>query len=118
MDDSSYKAKIAELEIDIMATEFTELRSLASASAGGELGPESSILKLKGTEIKQRIEKLTVEASGIYSSAWSDKPVGLPFAKGGTQGYLNSRYFTIYGGAIEVQKDIVGKEVLGLTKRA
>jgi len=118
MDNSSYKAKIAELEIDIMATEFTELRSLASASAGGELGPESSILKLKGTEIKQRIEKLTVEASGIYSSAWSDKPVGLPFAKGGTQGYLNSRYFTIYGGASEVQKDIIAKKVLGLTKRS
>ena len=38
MDDSGYKAKIAELEIDLMATEYTELRSLASAAAGGELG--------------------------------------------------------------------------------
>ena len=37
------------------------------------------------------------------------------FAKGGTAGYLNSRYFTIYGGASEVQKDIVAKKVLGLT---
>ena len=116
MDDSGYKAKIAELEIDLMATEYTELRSLASAAAGGELGPESSILKLKGTEIKQRIQKLTVEASGIYSPAWGDKNIGLPFAKGGTAGYLNSRYFTIYGGASEVQKDVVAKKVLGLTK--
>ena len=116
MDDSGYKAKIAELEIDLMATEYTELRSLASAAAGGELGPESSILKLKGTEIKQRIQKLTVEASGIYSPAWGDKNFGLPFAKGGTAGYLNSRYFTIYGGASEVQKDVVAKKVLGLTK--
>ena len=62
MDDSGYKSKIAELEIDLMATEYTELRSLASASAGEELGPDSSILKLKGTEIEQRIQKLTVEA--------------------------------------------------------
>jgi len=116
MDDSGYKAKIAELEIDLMATEYTELRSLASAAAGGKLGPESSILKLKGTEIKQRIQKLTVEASGIYSPAWGDKNIGLPFAKGGTAGYLNSRYFTIYGGASEVQKDVVAKKVLGLTK--
>jgi hypothetical protein len=116
MDDSSYKSKIGELEIDLLATEFTELRSLASAAAGGEPGPESSILKLKGTEIKQRIQKLTVEASGIYSSAWGDKGVGPAFAKGGTAGYLNSRYFTIYGGASEVQKDIVAKKVLGLTK--
>ena len=116
MDNSSYKSKVGELEIDLLATEFTELRSLASAAAGGEPGPESSILKLKGTEIKQRIQKLTVEASGIYSSAWGDKGVGPSFAKGGTAGYLNSRYFTIYGGASEVQKDIVAKKVLGLTK--
>ena len=116
MDDSGYKAKIAELEIDLMATEYTELRGLASASAGGKLGPESSILKLKGTEIKQRIQKLTVEASGIYSPAWGEKSVGFPFAKGATTGYLNSRYFTIYGGASEVQKDVIAKKVLGLTK--
>tara|TARA_B100001741_G_scaffold207189_1_gene171254 strand:+ start:1 stop:891 length:891 start_codon:yes stop_codon:yes gene_type:complete len=116
MDDSSYKSKVAELEIDLMATEYTELRSLANAAAGEELGPESSILKLKGTEIKQRIQKLTVEASGIYSPAWGDGGIGFPFAKGGTGGYLNSRYFTIYGGASEVQKDVIAKKVLGLTK--
>tara|TARA_Y100001970_G_scaffold266394_1_gene355000 strand:+ start:15028 stop:16200 length:1173 start_codon:yes stop_codon:yes gene_type:complete len=116
MDDENYRSKVAELEIDLMATEYTELRSLANAASGAELGPESSILKLKGTEIKQRIQKLTVEASGIYSSAWGDKNVGFPFAKGGTAGYLNSRYFTIYGGASEVQKDVIAKKVLGLTK--
>ena len=116
MDDSGYKSKIAELEIDLMATEYTELRSLASASAGEELGPESSILKLKGTEIQQRIQKLTVEASGVFASAWGDKPVGPHFSKGGMAGYLNSRYYTIYGGASEVQKDVIAKNVLGLTR--
>ncbi len=116
MDDSGYKSKIAELEIDLMATEYTELRSLASASAGEELGPESSILKLKGTEIQQRIQKLTVEASGVFAAAWGDKPVGPIFSKGGMAGYLNSRYYTIYGGASEVQKDVIAKNVLGLTR--
>ena len=116
MDDPGYKSKIAELEIDLMATEYTELRSLASASAGEELGPESSILKLKGTEIQQRVQKLTVEASGVFASAWGDKPVGPSFSKGGMAGYLNSRYYTIYGGASEVQKDVIAKNVLGLTR--
>jgi len=116
MDDAGYKAKIAELEIDLMATEYTELRSLASASAGEELGPESSILKLKGTEIQQRIQKLTLEASGIFASAWGDKPIGPNFAKNGMTGYLNSRYYTIYGGASEVQRDVIAKNVLGLTR--
>ena len=99
-----------------MAAEYTELRSLASASAGAAPGPESSILKLKGTEIQQRIQKLTVEAGGIYAAAWGAKAVGPSFAKGGMGGYLASRAYTIYGGASEVQKDVIAKNVLGIKK--
>jgi len=116
MDDPGFKAKVAELEIDLMASEYTELRSLASAAAGAAPGPESSILKLKGTEIQQRIQKLTVEASGIYAPAWGAQQVGLPFAKGGMAGYLSSRGYTIYGGASEVQRDVIAKNVLGLKR--
>lgn len=116
MDEPAFRAKIAELEVDLMAAEFTELRSLASASSGAAPGPESSILKLKGTEIQQRIQKLTVEAGGIYSAAWGATPVGPSFAKGGMGGYLASRAYTIYGGASEVQKDVISKNVLGIKK--
>jgi alkylation response protein AidB-like acyl-CoA dehydrogenase len=116
LDDPSYRLKLAELEVELMATEFTELRSLASAAAGAEPGPESSILKLKGTEIQQTIQKLTVEAGGIYSAAWGATPVGHTFAHGGMSGYLASRAYTIYGGASEVQRDVIAKNVLGLKK--
>jgi alkylation response protein AidB-like acyl-CoA dehydrogenase len=116
MDEPGFRAKVAELEVDLMAAEYTELRSLASASAGAAPGPESSILKLKGTEIQQRIQKLTVEAGGIYSAAWGGKPVGPSFARGGMGGYLASRAYTIYGGASEVQKDVIAKNVLGIKK--
>jgi alkylation response protein AidB-like acyl-CoA dehydrogenase len=116
MDEPGFRAKVASLEVDLMAAEYTELRSLASASAGAAPGPESSILKLKGTEIQQRIQKLTVEAGGIYSAAWGSKPVGPSFAKGGMGGYLASRAYTIYGGASEVQKDVIAKNVLGIKK--
>jgi alkylation response protein AidB-like acyl-CoA dehydrogenase len=116
MDDPAFKAKVAELEIDLMASEYTELRSLASAAAGAAPGPESSILKLKGTEIQQRIQKLTVEASGIYAPAWGGKRVGFPFAKSGMSGYLSSRAYTIYGGASEVQRDVIAKNVLGIKR--
>ena len=116
MDDPAFRAKVAELEVDLMAVEFTELRSLAAAAGGADPGPESSILKLKGTEIQQRIQKLTVEAGGIYSAAWGALPVGHGFARGGMSGYLSSRAYTIYGGASEVQKDVVAKNVLGIKK--
>jgi hypothetical protein len=33
-------------------------------------------------------------------------------------GYLASRAYTIYGGASEVQKDVIAKNVLGLKKSA
>jgi alkylation response protein AidB-like acyl-CoA dehydrogenase len=116
MDDPAFRSKVAELEVDLMAVEFTELRSLAAAAGGGNPGPESSILKLKGTEIQQRIQKLTVEAGGIFSAAWGALPVGPSFARGGMSGYLASRAYTIYGGASEVQKDVVAKNVLGIKK--
>ena len=116
MDEPAFRTKVAELEVDLMATEFTELRSLAAAAGGHNPGPESSILKLKGTEIQQRIQKLTVEAGGIYSAAWGAKPVGHSFARAGMSGYLSSRAYTIYGGASEVQKDVVAKNVLGIKK--
>jgi alkylation response protein AidB-like acyl-CoA dehydrogenase len=115
MDDPDFRAKVAALEIDLMALEFTELRSLATAQAGAAPGPESSIMKLKGTEIQQRIQKLTVEAGGIYSAAWG-APVGHKFARGGMAGYLASRAYTIYGGASEVQKDVIAKNVLGIKR--
>lgn len=116
IDEPAFRAKVAELEVDLMAAEYTELRSLASASAGAAPGPESSILKLKGTEIQQRIQKLTVEAGGIYSAAWGGRPVGPSFAHSGMGGYLSSRAYTIYGGASEVQKDVISKNVLGIKK--
>ena len=116
MDEPAFRAKVAELEVDLMAAEYTELRSLASASAGTDPGPESSILKLKGTEIQQRIQKLTVEAGGIYSAAWGAAQAGPKFARSGMSGYLASRAYTIYGGASEVQKDVISKNVLGIKK--
>ena len=47
-----FARKISQLEIDLTALEFTELRTLASEAAGKGPGPESSILKVKGTEVQ------------------------------------------------------------------
>ena len=114
MDVSAFRNKVGALEVELMALEFTELRSLAQVAAGGDPGPESSIMKLKGTEIQQRISELNLEASGIYAAAWGSSPVGHDFAKGAMSGYLGARATTIYGGASEVQKDVISKNVLGL----
>jgi alkylation response protein AidB-like acyl-CoA dehydrogenase len=115
-DDAGFRAKVAAVEVDLMALEFTELRSLAAAAAGGGPGPESSILKLKGTEIQQRIQRLGVEAAGLYAAAWrkTAEPLagGPGFAHDAMENYLIGRAATIYGGASEVQRDVIWKNVL------
>src|SRR5204863_2755506 len=68
--DAFFRRKVAELEIDLTALEFTELRTLAGESSGKGPGPESSILKIKGTEIQQRLQELVLEAAGHYGAPY------------------------------------------------
>ncbi len=114
MDLPAFRNKIGAIEAELMALEFTELRTLASIAAGGEPGPESSIMKLKGTEIQQRISELNLEASGIFAAPWGMQAPGPDFARGAVNSYLGGRATTIYGGASEVQKDVISKNVLDL----
>lgn len=113
MDDPDFKKKIAVAEIELLALEYTEMRCLADMVNSGSPGAQSSILKLKGTEMQQTIQALSMDAAGIYGSPWGKK-VGPKFAKGAMEGYLNGRPATIYGGCSEVQKDVIAKRVLGI----
>ncbi len=120
IDDAFFRRKLAELEIDLTALEFTELRTLAGESSGEGPGPESSILKIKGTEIQQRLTELTLEAAGHYGAPHL---LGLPHnaaaigpveARGAAGEYFNTRKTSIYGGSNEIQRNIIAKMVLGL----
>jgi alkylation response protein AidB-like acyl-CoA dehydrogenase len=114
--------KIAELEIDLEALEFTELRTLAAIAEGGHPGAESSILKIRGTEIQQRLTELFVEAAGQYILPYegpdgfeSNKtPAGPDYASPSVAQYLNYRKTSIYGGSNEIQKNIIAKAILGV----
>ncbi len=117
-----FKRKIAELEIDLTALEYTELRSLAGESAGKGPGPESSLLKIKGSEIQQRLTELALEAVGHYGAPYfrgfgegdNEHPIGPDYAHRAAPTYFNARKTTIYGGSNEIQRNIIAKMVLGL----
>ena len=64
MENSAFKNKLAETEIELQALEYVELRTLAALSVGKAPGPESSILKIVGTELAQRMDELFVELAG------------------------------------------------------
>ena len=55
-----------------------------------------------------------MEAAGVYAAIWGGKGAGPGFARGAMGGYLGGRATTIYGGASEVQKDVIAKNVLDL----
>lgn len=118
--DGFFRRKVAELEIDLTALEFTELRTLAGESSGKGPGPESSILKIKGTEIQQRLQELALEAVGHYGApflrdmAASNETVGPDYADGLAGEMFNGRKTSIYGGSNEIQRNIISKMVLGL----
>ncbi len=115
-----FARKVAELEVELAALEFTELRTLAAESKGKMAGPESSILKIRGTEIQQRITELTEEAVGYYAFpnerrlGSNEYPVGPDYAVGAAGRYFNMRKASIYGGSNEIQRNIIAKAVLGL----
>jgi alkylation response protein AidB-like acyl-CoA dehydrogenase len=119
--DPLFGAKVAELEIELMALETTVLRVLAQADKAP--GPEASVLKVRGTEIQQRLTELIVEAAG---------PLALPFDEAYLEGetahsafdddfaapllshYFNYRKTSIYGGSNEIQRNIISQMILGL----
>jgi alkylation response protein AidB-like acyl-CoA dehydrogenase len=96
------------------------LRTLAGESSGKGPGPESSILKIKGAEIQQRLTELALEAAGHYGAPYlrglphNVGPIGPDAAAGVAGTYFNTRKTSIYGGSNEIQRNIIAKMVLGL----
>jgi len=120
-DDADFRRRVDELEIDLEALSMTELRVLAQVEQGGAPGPESSILKIRGTEISQAIASMQIEAFGYYGMAYPDQtlidnegPIGHPFVAPAMKGMLYGRASSIFGGSNEIQKNIISKAVLGL----
>jgi alkylation response protein AidB-like acyl-CoA dehydrogenase len=119
-DSDEFAAKIARVEIDLTALEYTELRTLSSEARHGRGGPESSILKLRGTEIQQRIAELTLEAVGYYgypdlrAFARGEHAISPDSAAGQSAHYFKARSASIYGGTSEIQRNIIARAILGL----
>ncbi|MGI9289118.1 MAG: acyl-CoA dehydrogenase family protein [Pseudomonadales bacterium] len=118
LQDPLFQARLAEVEIDLMALEYTELRALASMAEGKGPGAESSLLKLKGTEIRQTIDELTMDLAGYYSGVIKNdlgsEQIGHDFADAARESYMYGRASSIFGGSNEVQRNITAKYVLGL----
>ncbi len=124
INDRNFMRKLAATEVELKALEFTDLRTLAAVVSGKAPGPESSILKLKGTEMQQAVDELYLEAAGYYALPYVPDQYALGFPDEERIGsgaetrtslrYFNYRKASIYSGSNEIQKNIIAKHVLGL----
>lgn len=115
-----FAARLMTTEIELRALEMTELRTLWEVAAGDAPGAQSSMLKLKGTELVQRLTELYVEAAGAYAAPWfpavdwpqPPPPVGPDWARSEVARYFEGRAASIAGGTDEIQRNIMAKAVL------
>jgi len=123
IEEPTFRDKISKAEIDLMALEYTELRAVSAATLGDVPGTEVNLLKIRGSEMQQKISELMVEAIGYYSNpflpgsadlGWNEAPVGPEYGGHLAPDYFNWRKSSIYSGSNEVQKNIISKMVLGL----
>ena len=80
---------------------------------GQSLGPESSMIKIFGSELLQVLNDLLIEAA--CGHALTDKPIPTDFgAVDVAASFLQSRRVTIYGGSSEIQRNVLARRVLNL----
>ncbi|RDI21338.1 hypothetical protein DFR41_109135 [Pseudacidovorax intermedius] len=121
--DPLFSARLAKVEIDLENMKTTNLRVIAAVAGGGVPGAESSMLKIRGTEIRQEISSLARRAMGPYAqpfieaalyAGWDEPAVGPEEAAPLAAQYFNNRKLSIFGGSNEIQKNIISKMILGL----
>jgi alkylation response protein AidB-like acyl-CoA dehydrogenase len=115
-DDPFFAARVAKVEIDLENMKTTNLRMIAAVAGGGVPGAESSMLKIRGTEIRQEISSLMRRAMGPLARVWIEAGERVEAEQGerAAVGYFNNRKLSIFGGSNEIQKNIVSKMILGL----
>ena len=124
--DPVVRQRLAALWCEEKVREWTNQRVRANARAGRPPGPESSIGKVHGAELNQRVQLLATDLLGARATAWSNGAAGptgpwtasayadsLPYE---VSGMLRSRANTIEGGTSEVNRNILGERVLGLPR--
>jgi alkylation response protein AidB-like acyl-CoA dehydrogenase len=111
--DPAFRDRLVKVELDVLCHAAMFNHSVESAAVGKGLGADSSIIMIVGTETLQRLCDLLLEAAGpagasVEPMATPDGPVDVATT------FLFHRHATIYGGANEIQRNVIAKRVLGL----
>ena len=103
-------SRFGEVLADLDAFEMLELRTLGSLQPGQAPGPVASILKLRASRLRQSIAQLGLQAIGQEAVRLAEPGAdGDAAVEAMLPDYLNSRAYTIFGGAAEIQLGIIAK---------
>jgi alkylation response protein AidB-like acyl-CoA dehydrogenase len=113
MADPAFQDRLAAASISVTALAALFSHAVELTNRGQSLGPESSIVKIFGSELLQALNDLLIEAAGSHAS--TEKPIMTDFGVVDVSTpFLQVRRATIYGGSSEIQRNIVARRVLNL----
>ena len=116
---AAFRESLAALVIRLEALDATALRLLTKFDKGHEIGAEPSMLKLKGSQLVQDMDRMLYEIVGYLglpqdSTMREGGPAGAEVADMVASGLFHHRGYTIAGGTSEIQHNIIAQQVLGL----
>ena len=119
--EDALKGRAKEIGIKISALSQMETDMQSKIARGEKPGAGSSLMKVMASTLGQEISTIKMEAIGNYTLPHNnllllneEVTIGEPEHQTISAGYLNDRASTVFGGAREVQKNIIAKSVLGL----
>ncbi|MEB4209752.1 acyl-CoA dehydrogenase family protein [Mycobacterium sp. 94-17] len=118
--DAAVRDRLVRLWCEEQVRGWTNLRIRERLANNLAPGPESSIGKVHGADLNQRIQAAAAELLGPAGIAWSgdsdDPDTFAATMPPQVRGMLRSRANTIEGGTTEVNKNVLAERVLGLPK--
>ena len=121
LDDPLIRARLAELEMQTMALEFMGLKIMSAEATSVTSAVAPSILKVFGTELRQSIYSLMLQVAGPEAIPFTPEAFHANFSgdlasplelMSVAANYLDARKLSIYGGANEVQRNLIAKSLL------
>jgi alkylation response protein AidB-like acyl-CoA dehydrogenase len=113
IEDRAFRDRLAAAELETVTLAALFSHAVTLTRAKGNLGVDSSIMKIASTEIMQRVVDLLVEAASARGA--DADPIETEDGRVDVATLLlQCRRATIYGGSSEIQRNIVAKRVLGL----
>ncbi|NML44738.1 pimeloyl-CoA dehydrogenase large subunit [Ramlibacter sp. G-1-2-2] len=120
-DDALLQARLAQFEVELIALEATALRLLAPGQGSRTPAVEASMLKVRGTELRQAIYETLVDIAGPDALPFSteaqflehlDEAAVAPELTAVAANCLDARKVSIYGGTNEVQRNLIARATL------